>query len=440
MAVEVEVVVVESDGGGGGCETSEEEVESVEQSYQIIFDSIVASNESYIFSPIYVVPSRLREVSANSFTPRVVSIGPLHKGQTNLKSMENMKKSYFVKLLREVGSPDQTLQNCMQMVMGSMERIRRYYFGMDLNVYTNDELALMMVIDGCFILRYINNLSISGNLYSDNKLRSRNIALDLVLLENQIPFFVLEYIHDLTVQKMQPQSNLTTMLKVILDHINPFEDPLKLENVGTDATHKHILGLLHTCYKPIFRDLPIISTVPIAHSAVELDRVGVKIKPNKRLTWPMEMKFKKKSKFWHKPTLKMPVVHVDNFFEVVLRNLIAYEQYSPVENYVTSYAMAMHMLVPTPADIAKLGKSGVVISYLGSNEKASNLISSICENVNLPDFYYMEPWKNIAQHCNSYWPRNLGVFKGTYIDTPWKVIALLAAIVVFFITVIQFFR
>ncbi|KAI3703691.1 hypothetical protein L1987_73885 [Smallanthus sonchifolius] len=294
----------------------------------------------------------------------------------------------------------------------------------------------MMVMDACYILQFIDKLPITGNPFSDNKLRSRNIALDLVLLENQIPFFVLQGIYDLTLGTLTPdQPALTTMLKALLDLINPFEEPLRVQNVIPDD---HILGLLHKIYKPNFR-LQEIKEIPTAHSAVELDKVGVKIRPNKNLTWPMAMEFEY-SLSSHKPTLRMPVVRIDNFFEVVLRNLIAYEQYSPVENYVTSYAMAMHMLAANPVDIAKMGKSGVIVSHLGSNEKASDMISSICKNVNLQDFYYMEPWKNIGKYYDSYWLRNFGLFKRTYIDTPWKAIALFAAIIVFLITVIQFFR
>ncbi|KAL8209871.1 hypothetical protein R6Q57_006603 [Mikania cordata] len=234
------------------------------------------------------------------------------------------------------------------------------------------------------------------------------------------------------------------MFKDLLDHINQFEEPIKgnddqsvLDTITSD--NFHILGLLHKFYLSVNFDLPIIKTPPTAHSAVELDKVGVKIMPNKDPAWPMAMNFEY-SKSSHKATLIMPVVRIDNFFEVVLRNLIAFEQYSPVKNYVTSYAMAMNMLVAIPGDIAKLGKSGVIVNHLGSNEKASDMISNICKNVNLQDFYYMEAWKKIVEYHTDYWPRHYRLFKQTYIDTPFKAIALIAAIIVFLITVVDFFR
>ncbi|KAK9065561.1 hypothetical protein SSX86_014962 [Deinandra increscens subsp. villosa] len=408
---------------------------------QYLLNRVQNIEDNVKFSPIYVVPDILTEDNSSPFTPRVVSIGPLHEGRTNLKLVESKKPAYLKELLLKVGSLEETLDKCVKKVRGSIQEIKRCYFGV--KTYTEDEIRLemftpedelvqMMVMDGCFILQFIIKLPIDGNLFSDNRLRSRNIALDLVLLENQIPFFVLQDIYDLTVKKLKETPSLTTMLKGLLDHINPFEEPLIDKHVGKDTTHYHILGLLHKFYDPNI-ELPRIKEIPTAHSVVELDNVGVKIRPNENLTWPMAMEF-------HKPTLKMPVVRIDNFFEVVLRNLIAYEQYSPVKNYVTSYAMAMRMLAATPEDIAKMGKAGVIVSHLGSNENASDMISRICKNVNLQDFYYIEPWKNVDKYYDSYWPRKLGVFKRTYIDPPWKAIAVLGAVIVFLITVVTFFR
>ncbi|KAD6453856.1 hypothetical protein E3N88_08562 [Mikania micrantha] len=413
--------------------------------FENLYDRIQKAKDDYKFAPIYVVPTRLREVSPSSFTPRVVSIGPLHKGYKSLKSLENKKVTILTQLLHKTGSPKETFQACMQKMMDSIKRIKGYYFAIDFK-HSDLNLALMMLTDGCFILEFINSLSSEDeNEFSKNRLRSRNIALDLVMLENQIPYFVLLDIYNyLTVDKNLKRPALHIMLKELLDLIHPFEEPLEDddENVrDTISTHHfHILDLLHKFYQPINFELPAIKTPPTAHSAVELIKVGVKIMPDKDSDWPMAMKFEYSKSSRNANTLRMPVVRIDNFFEVVLRNLIAYEQYSPVENYVTSYAMAMDMLVATPADIAKLGKSGVIISHLGSNEKAADMISSICKNVNLQDFYYMEPWKNIAQYHNKHWPRQFRVFKRTYIEAPFKAVALIAAVTVFLITVYQFFR
>ncbi|KAJ0477511.1 hypothetical protein HanRHA438_Chr13g0607251 [Helianthus annuus] len=408
---------------------------------KILLDFVDRRQDKDKFSSIFEVPRRLREVNPSSFTPRVVSIGPLHKGRENLKLMEDKKASFLHEFLTGVpGSREETLKKCDEQVRGSVDKIRRCYFGM--KPYSEDELVQMMVMDACFILQFIDNLSKSGDQHSENRLRSRSVALDLVLLENQIPFFVLRDIYELTFKTLESKPSLNTMLLNLLERVNPFFEKLKVEDLSGEEDPYHILGFLHDFYQIKNSKPPGIEELPRAHSAVELHEVGVRFRPNENetpnenRTWIMAMAFEQSS---HKPTLRMPKVLIDNFFEVALRNLIAYEQYStPVRNYVTSYAMAMDMLAATPADIARLGKSGVIVNHLGSNEKASNMISSICKDVTFLDFYYIESWNEAKKYYDSYWSKNIGVLKRKYFSTPWKAIALLAGIILFLIAVVQF--
>ena len=52
----------------------------------------------YAFSTtcaIYKVQERLRELNEKAYTPRVVSIGPIHHGKEKLKAMEDHKRTYL---------------------------------------------------------------------------------------------------------------------------------------------------------------------------------------------------------------------------------------------------------------------------------------------------------------------------------------------------------
>ncbi|CAH1433033.1 unnamed protein product [Lactuca virosa] len=138
-----------------------------------------------------------------------------------------------------------------------------------------------------------------------------------------------------------------------------------------------------------------------------------------------------------KPTLKMPVLRINNFTELVLRNLIAYEQYFGHDTYVTSYAMAMGMLVNTEEDIAKLIKSKVLINHIGSNEKAANAMNSLCKELPVLNFCYVDEWKQLDVRYNSYWPKNIAALKRTYFSSPWSMIALIAGVALFALTVVQ---
>ncbi|PRQ38099.1 hypothetical protein RchiOBHm_Chr4g0410021 [Rosa chinensis] len=71
----------------------------IENPYVVLENSLI--EEVGRLSPIsnsrciYRVPNRLRHVSEDVYTPRVISIGPLHHGREALKAMEEHKKRYL---------------------------------------------------------------------------------------------------------------------------------------------------------------------------------------------------------------------------------------------------------------------------------------------------------------------------------------------------------
>ncbi|CAI9302299.1 unnamed protein product [Lactuca saligna] len=125
--------------------------------------------------------------------------------------------------------------------------------------------------------------------------------------------------------------------------------------------------------------------------------------------------------------------------ELVLRNLLIYEQFSDVNKYVTSYVYAMDMLIDTPEDVAILVKSKVLTNLSSSNENAANMINGLVKFVSIPDFFYDQQWKDMDAYYNSYWPNTLAGLKGKYFNNPWNVIALIGALVLFALTVVQTF-
>ncbi|XP_076929477.1 UPF0481 protein At3g47200-like [Bidens hawaiensis] len=143
---------------------------------------------------------------------------------------------------------------------------------------------------------------------------------------------------------------------------------------------------------------------------------------------------------WGKPTLIMPELDINDFTELVLKNLIAYEQLSAdVSQYITSYAMAMDMLIDTQEDIAKLVQSKVVVNHIGSNQEAADMINNICKEVGCKDFFYSDQWEEMNSHYNSSWSKNVAWLRRTYFNNPWNGIALFAGIFLFTLTFIQTF-
>ncbi|MFS7903170.1 hypothetical protein Hanom_Chr01g00020841 [Helianthus anomalus] len=359
------------------------------------------------FSPsIYMAPRTLRDTSPTSFNPQVVSIGPLHREDEKVQAFEVRKTSYLIDLMRRAKSPqEEILKLCVEKVYTSMEKIKACYVWT--KAYGDAEIADMMIMDACFILEFLLKVSIS-KARSEGILQSNVIFYDLVLLENQIPFFILDEIFQCTVLEFSPNVSLLELIYPVLSYVNIFKEHVKINNISVNNTY-HILSLLHQCYKPPdnIKKGHRKSTIP---SAVNLDRAGVNFKPNKDPTWFMGMEVKLYMfpcfiGSWSKPTLRIPVLEIYDFTEIVLRNLIAYEQSGQTHSYVTSYAIAMDMLVDTQEDVAKL------------------------------ELYW---WISFtSKYCDAYWPKNIANMKRTYFSSPWNIIALVAGIILFAVTVVQ---
>ncbi|XP_076930913.1 UPF0481 protein At3g47200-like [Bidens hawaiensis] len=298
----------------------------------------------------------------------------------------------------------------------------------------------MMVIDGCFILEYLYRVMNPEESNLGNMTFVQCTVYDLVLLENQIPFLVLQHIFDCTISEFDQTASLINMIHLVLGYVNPFTEH-KLKS-NSNSTHDHILGLLHECYR--CEDAKSLEFPKLRlPSAVELDRAGVNFKCIQDTEWPLMMKVKSRrlpcfSCSCSKPTLMMPVLEINDDTEMVLRNLLAYEQFlDDVSQYITSYAIAIDMLIDTQEDIAKLVESKVLVNHIGSNQEAADMINNICKEVPWRDFFYYDQWMELNRHYNGYWSKNIAWLRRTYFNNPWNIIALFAGIFLFALTIVQ---
>ncbi|KAK9054972.1 hypothetical protein SSX86_026051 [Deinandra increscens subsp. villosa] len=398
---------------------------------------------------IYMAPNTLRDLSPSSFKPRVVSIGPLHRKDEKLQRFERKKAIYGRRLWGGSKSPyndlgetltQMTLTTCVQKVVASIEKIKGCYADNDIKGYGDMELAQMMVADASFIIEFIREISEPDKFIWLDKY---NIRYDLVLLENQIPFFVLHDIFECTISQFEEGLSLTQFIRPLVKYLNLLQGTRKFDISNSYSEYDHVLGYLHACYKPKV-DIPSYFPSSTIHSAVELDRAGVKFRPNKdaNYKWPLAISMKTYRRSCTfcclcRPTLRMPKLHINHFTELVLRNLIAYEQLSADYPYVMSYARAMDMLIDTHEDVAKLVRSKVVVNHLGSNEEAADMINRICKEVVCENFFYGKQWKKMDRHFNDYWPKKIVNLRRTYFSSPWSIIALFAGFVLFALTVVQ---
>ncbi|XWS28178.1 hypothetical protein CRYUN_Cryun25bG0043400 [Craigia yunnanensis] len=110
-----------------GSITAEEEANQVIEVWEINKDRI-ASMQKQICEPprllsqaagrssccIFRVPQSLVEINGKSYQPRIVSIGPYHRGEAHLKMIEEQKWRYLGSLLNRVQSKGLGLEDFLK--------------------------------------------------------------------------------------------------------------------------------------------------------------------------------------------------------------------------------------------------------------------------------------------------------------------------------------
>ncbi|KEH34456.1 hypothetical protein MtrunA17_Chr3g0107251 [Medicago truncatula] len=147
---------------------------------------------------ISVVPDDLRKWNKSAYIPKVVSIGPRYRGERELLQMEEIKWRCVTSLLSRTFGLD-AIEMCMEAVMDLESAVRSSYVDeITLDWYT---LATTMVFDGCFLLELLiceSNLDseipipFNGTSPGIEVKKMEYVISDLLLLENQIPIFILE--------------------------------------------------------------------------------------------------------------------------------------------------------------------------------------------------------------------------------------------------------
>ncbi|KAK9141658.1 hypothetical protein Syun_011058 [Stephania yunnanensis] len=300
--------------------------------------------------------------------------------------MENHKFHYLQQFLNHK-RPSTTLQDCakacVRMLKGCEEKARECYAD-DIKL-TSDEFVEMMMLDGCFI----------------------------------VELFLRNWSHDHS-QKLWEISFLNLALKFF--NCNE-EDASTLENPN------HLLDLKYKTTIPSqirTNDGESLGgdgaprTLP---TATQLREAGVKFKAAPPGTHLLDIKFQNK-------TLEIPTIQVEDQTEPLFRNMIAYEQCYGETSYMVDYfSIVIDDLISSPSDVALLKRKGIVTNWLGDDEEVSKMVNKMGKNVYISreDFQYKDLYKQLNDHYHTPWHKWKAKLKQDYFNSPWSLIAFLAA-------------
>lgn len=398
------------------------------------------------------------------FEPQVISIGPYHRGKDHLKPMEEIKLLYLNQLLKRAGEVSvQRLTDELK----KKEQMARECYAASVDHVRQDEFVEMMLLDGCFIVEVFRNVRV-WELRNSHPLTSftlERVKRDLVLLENQLPFFVLsDLFHWTKAVVSDGDKTLTIMATEFFSRTNPGFG--KHSNPNLDA--KHLLGLLHDIwFTSSVRDhIPVATYVSYWHgrggdavkdglknwcrrvkrkfrlslipSATQLKAAGIQFMVNDKYStlddW-FAVKFVK-------GVLHVPQLRVRDDTDSIFLNLVAYEQSCEdiTSMPATCYIAIMDCLINTEADVELLNQAKIILNNFGDLEEIASLINRLGRSLLFGDFHdfpHFDMLDEVDKHYNKRRHRWMASLRLDYFNSPWAWISFLAAVVLLVLTVIQ---
>lgn len=154
---------------------------------------------------IFRVPTSLVEVNGKSYQPHIVSIGPYHRGDPALEMIQEHKWRYLGSLLSRTETIGIFLEDIMKAIEPLVPRARECYS--EVIHLDADEFIEMMVVDGLFMIELFRKTARTVPFEPNDPLVTMAWIFpffyrDFLQLENQIPYFILERLFDLTKVRM----------------------------------------------------------------------------------------------------------------------------------------------------------------------------------------------------------------------------------------------
>ncbi|VVB05124.1 unnamed protein product [Arabis nemorensis] len=399
---------------------------------------------------IYKVQHYLHEKDNKSYFPQTVSLGPYHHGKPQLHSMECHKWRAVNKVLKRTS---QVIETFIDAMTDLEEKARACYEGpISLNTYKFTE---MLVLDGCFVLELLRGVdegflklgydrkdpvfAIRGSMHS--------IRRDMLMLENQLPLFVLNRLLEL-------QNQTGSVAQLAVRFFDPSRPTAETSAKDTQARGVIIdpsadLGDLH-CLDVFRRSLLFPKPEPMTSEEGLADKRLQQMIPSvtELRHAGFQFRMRETDRFWdikfNNGYLEIPTLHIHDGTKSLFLNLIAFEQcHTDLSNDITSYIIFMDNLIDSPEDISYLHHRGIIEHSLGSDSEVADMFNQLCQEVvfNTNDDYLSqlltEVLQSYNQNCFRKWNAWKTTLKHKYFDNPWAYLSFFAAVFLLVLTFSQ---
>ncbi|XP_028121997.1 uncharacterized protein LOC114319185 [Camellia sinensis] len=262
------------------------------------------------------VPEMLQQMESikKCYKPEVVSIGPYHHNKAKLKSFEKLKIRFTKEYVNSY-KPESSATALYKQVAVVAGEARNCYAEDATKSFNDRDFTRMMFLDGCFVLQYIHY---KNDEEEETKMTMKNhekafVQRDLFLLENQLPFIVLQALMTM---------NSEFAGKKGLELINKF-----IQNTRpSPPLHNSFWELVENCITSITNRLPFQKNITNRHkekskkSNSQLDKPAHLLELKHKQ--PIEPKAFRAEKEWNTSKYLGSDEEVTGLFNEIAKNLV----------------------------------------------------------------------------------------------------------------------
>lgn len=377
---------------------------------------------------IYRVPKNLRRLSEEKYTPYIISIGPFHRSSPKLKPLEEQKVRYLQRFIQR--NENMTLEDYLSALLKWEKEARECY--VETIKLSSGDFTEMLLVDGCFIIEFFltwhgRTLDPEDRVFHRPAI-SHAVMRDLKLLENQVPFFILEVLYNISFEDNEKAPTFVNLACECMFGLGKVPERFQKTKI------LHLVDFTRTYYIPLEKNeiSPENLDWEFPDGVSELYESGVKLQADKSDKF-LNIRFEN-------GILHIPELTVGNYTESQLRNLVVFEQcHYPRESFMIDYVLFLDSLIYDRKDVEVLVNNGIILNSPGSSEDVYRLFSNISKGTaySRRSFYYADICKRLKEHAETPWNRWKAILRQDYFNNPWSVISTAAAIVLLILTVIQ---
>jgi phage anti-repressor protein len=396
---------------------------------------------------IQQVPFLLRDNKnvAKYFEPKVVSFGPIHHGKPRYQLAEENKLLLANKFVEESGKGKKA-ESLYVEIEKKIKQLREYFDEEVNKKYEDDDyLAWMLFVDGCAVLQFIYYAV--EDKFKDLKIKDDRVVFgvaDLFLLENQLPYQLLEDLMELSENKKSLKDSIDRFIE---KHANCKDKKTSIGIEKAEMPPAHLLDRLRTrllCDPKNESNDENTSTGQKVQdngqsyrNIQELKAAGIQLKRSESSSLA-DVSFKDQFTFYP-GYIYLPPITVDDSTGPKFLNLIAYEMCPDFDNDfgVTSYICFLDSLIDHPDDVKELRNAHILHNLLGSDKEVSRLFNDIATDL-VPNPNTYAHVKTQIQNCYaSKWKTWIAQVIHDHFSSPWTIVGFTAAVLVFLLTAIQ---